>query len=261
MCYHGRMKIALISLLAAAPAFAADAPKTEAPKAAAPAAAPKPAAKPAAPKEAYKTDDEKTIYTIGFLMGRNIAPFNLTPAEAKIAQTGFVDAATNSAPKADIRFYQPRVNEMLTKRFEAHAAKANEAASKAAEPEKIKGRAFTEKWVAENKPQAIPGGGWYLETRAGKGAVPGKTETVKVNYRGTTVDGEEFDSSYKRGTPTEFALNGVIPCWTHGIAMMKPGGAAKLVCPSDVAYGDPGRSGIKPGATLVFEVELLEVVK
>lgn len=240
------MKPALISLLiAAAPAFAADAPKAEAAK-----AAEKPAAKAAAPKDPYKNDDERAIYTIGYLMGRNIAAFKMTPAEAKIAQAGLGDAILGTQPKIDVRFYQPRVNELLTKRMESAAAS-----------EKERGRAFTEKWVKDNKPQAIPGGGWYLETKAGAGPMPSKTAAIKAHYRGTTVEGTEFDSSYKRGEPTEFSLDGVIPCWTNGISMMKVGGKATLVCPSDVAYGDPGRPGIKPGATLVFDVELIEIVK
>jgi FKBP-type peptidyl-prolyl cis-trans isomerase FkpA len=81
-----------------------------------------------------------------------------------------------------------------------------------------------------------------------------------VNYRGTLPDGKEFDSSYKRGQPLEFRLDGVIKCWSEGLKMMKPGGKAKLVCPSSIAYGDTGAGEmILPGATLVFEVELLEV--
>ena len=181
------MKLALISLiLAAAPAFAADAPKAAAPKTEAP--------KAAAPKDPYKTDDERSIYTIGFLMGRNVSSFNLTPAEVKIIQAGLGDAILSAQPKCDVRFYQPRVNELLTKRMEGSATK-----------EKEKGRAFTEKFVKETKPQAIPGGGWYLETKAGAGAMPSKTDTIKAHYRGTTTDGAEFDSSYSRGEPTEFA--------------------------------------------------------
>lgn len=239
------MKLTLLSLLlAAAPAFAADAPKAGAPKAAAPKASV------AASKDPFKTDDERAIYTIGFLMGRNVASFNMTPAEAKIIQAGLGDAILSKQPQVDVRFYQPRVNELLAKRMEGAAAK-----------EKEKGRAFTEKFVKESKPQAIAGGGWYLETKAGAGPMPLKTDTIKAHYRGTTTEGVEFDSSYTRGAPTEFALNGVIPCWTNGISMMKVGGKAKLVCPSDVAYGDPGRPGIKPGATLIFEVELVEIVK
>jgi FKBP-type peptidyl-prolyl cis-trans isomerase FkpA len=240
------MKLALLSLLLAAPAFTADAPKAAAPKA----AVKTEAKKAAAPKESFKNDDERSIYTIGFLMGRNVASFALTPAEVKVIQAGLGDAILSKEPQVDVRFYQPRVNELLTKRMETAAAK-----------EKTAGRTFTEKFVKENKPQTIPGGGWYLETKAGTGAVPSKTDTIKAHYRGTTTEGVEFDSSYSRGAPTEFALNGVIPCWTNGISMMKVGGKAKLVCPSEVAYGDPGRPGIKPGATLVFEVELVEIVK
>lgn len=260
------MKTALMSLLlAAAPAFAADAPKPEAPKAEAPKAA---AAKPepkkaaaAAPKEAYKSDEDRAIYTIGFLMGRNLSPFGLSAAEVKVVQAGMADSVLNKAPQVDVRFYQPRVTEILSKRLEAASKRQEAAMAAAAAPEKEKGRVFTEKFVKDNKPTAIPGGGWYLETKAGTGPIPSKTATIKAHYRGTTVDGAEFDSSYSRGAPTEFSLDGVIKCWTHGISMMKVGGKAKLVCPSDVAYGDPGRSGIKPGATLVFEVELVEIVK
>ncbi len=246
------MKLALLSLaLIAAPAFAADAPKADTPKAAAPKVeAKKAAASPAASRDPFKSDDERAIYTIGFLMGNNVATFNMSPAEIKIIQSGLGDGIVRAPPKVDVRFHQPRVNDLLTRRLESAAAK-----------EKDRGRAFTEAFVKESKPQAIPGGGWYLETLAGSGAVPSKTETIKAHYRGTTIEGAEFDSSYARGAPTEFALNAVIACWTNGISMMKVGGKAKLVCPSDVAYGDPGRPGIKPGATLVFEVELVDIVK
>ena len=238
------MKLSVLFVaLAASAAFAADAPKASAAKPTAPTAAP-------ASKDPYKNDDERAVYTIGFLMGRNVAPFNLTPAEVKIAAAGLGDAALGKTPSVDIRFHQSRVNDMLAKRMEGAAA-----------VEKGKGKVFVDKFVKEKKPQAIPGGGWYVESAPGIGAIPGKTDTVKVHYLGVTVDGAKFDSSYDRGTPTEFALNGVIACWTNGISMMKVGGKAKLVCPSDVAYGDPGRPGIKPGATLIFDVELLEIVK
>jgi FKBP-type peptidyl-prolyl cis-trans isomerase FkpA/FKBP-type peptidyl-prolyl cis-trans isomerase FklB len=85
---------------------------------------------------------------------------------------------------------------------------------------------------------------------------------VTVHYQGTLVDGTVFDSSVKRGAPATFALNGVIKCWTEGVQLIKVGGKARLVCPADIAYGDRGSPPrIKPGATLVFEVELLDIVK
>ncbi len=96
----------------------------------------------------------------------------------------------------------------------------------------------------------------------GKGTSPSASDTVKVHYRGTLTNGREFDSSYKRGQPATFPLNRVIPCWTEGVQTLKVGGKAKLLCPSNLAYGSRGVPGtIPPDAPLVFEVELLEIVK
>jgi FKBP-type peptidyl-prolyl cis-trans isomerase FkpA len=100
----------------------------------------------------------------------------------------------------------------------------------------------------------------YTELRAGTGASPRASQTVKVNYRGTLIDGKEFDSSYKRNMPIEFPLDRVIPCWTEGVQKMKVGGKAKLVCPASIAYGEQGSPPVIPGgAALVFEVELLGI--
>ena len=100
----------------------------------------------------------------------------------------------------------------------------------------------------------------YRSIKDGTGASPKATDKVKVHYKGTFPDGKEFDSSYKRNEPTEFPLNGVIPCWTEGVQLMKTGGKAKLTCPSSIAYGQRGAGGvIPPNATLVFEVELLAI--
>jgi FKBP-type peptidyl-prolyl cis-trans isomerase FkpA len=100
----------------------------------------------------------------------------------------------------------------------------------------------------------------YTSLREGSGATPGPTDTVRVNYRGTLLNGREFDSSYKSGRPVEFQLNNVIKCWTEGLQMMKVGGKAKLVCPSNLAYGEDGIVGSVPRyAVLIFEVELLDI--
>ena len=100
----------------------------------------------------------------------------------------------------------------------------------------------------------------YRSLTEGKGASPKATDIVQVHYRGTFPDGKEFDSSYKRGQPTDFPLNGVIKCWTEGVQRMKVGGKAKLTCPPSLAYGERGASGvIPPNATLQFEVELISI--
>ncbi len=98
--------------------------------------------------------------------------------------------------------------------------------------------------------------------KEGTGASPKATDTVKVHYRGTLMDGKEFDSSYKRGQPASFPLNRVVPCWTEGVQTLKVGGKAKLQCPSQLAYGSRGIPGVIPAdATLLFEIELLEIAK
>lgn len=100
----------------------------------------------------------------------------------------------------------------------------------------------------------------YKSIKSGKGKSPTAASTVEVNYRGTLTNGKEFDSSYKRNQSISFPLSGVIPCWTEGVQMMKPGGKAKLVCPPELAYGARGAgSDVPPNATLIFEVELLSV--
>jgi FKBP-type peptidyl-prolyl cis-trans isomerase FkpA len=117
---------------------------------------------------------------------------------------------------------------------------------------------------AQSAPATTPSGLVYQSLKDGSGASPAATDTVKVHYRGTFPDsGKEFDSSYKRGEPTEFPLNAVIPCWTEGVQKMKPGGKAKLTCPPAIAYGGRGAGGglIPPNTTLNFEIELLEVKK
>ena len=116
---------------------------------------------------------------------------------------------------------------------------------------------------AAKEPGAVvtPSGLVYRSLREGTGASPSATDVVKVHYRGTFPDGKEFDSSLARGSPAEFALNGVIKCWTEGVQRMKVGGKAKLTCPAAIAYGQRGAGGglIPPNATLNFEVELLGI--
>ncbi|MBU6183400.1 MAG: FKBP-type peptidyl-prolyl cis-trans isomerase [Verrucomicrobia bacterium] len=149
---------------------------------------------------------------------------------------------------------------MLKKLLAAALAASTASTTLMAQTALEKGQAF----LAENakKPgvQQTASGLQYTIEAPGEGTAPKPTDTVKVNYRGTLLDGTEFDSSYKRNEPIEFPLNGVIRGWTEGLQLIKPGGKIKLFIPSNLAYGSRGAGGvIGPDETLIFEVELLEV--
>ncbi|AKU14044.1 peptidylprolyl isomerase [Azoarcus sp. CIB] len=108
--------------------------------------------------------------------------------------------------------------------------------------------------------ETLPSGVTVERYKEGTGAAPTKTDVVRVHYQGTLANGREFDSSYGRGQPAEFPVNGVIPCWTEVLQLMKPGGAVRITCPPQTAYGARGIPGtIPPNSTLTFVVELLEV--
>ena len=133
---------------------------------------------------------------------------------------------------------------------------------KAGEKNKKDGEAFLAANAKKDGVKTLPSGLQYKVIASGKGATPKATDTVETNYRGTLIDGTEFDSSYKRGQPAEFPLANVIKCWTEGVQKLKVGGKGRLVCPSEIAYGKNGAgAAIPPNATLVFEVELLDIVK
>jgi FKBP-type peptidyl-prolyl cis-trans isomerase FkpA len=127
--------------------------------------------------------------------------------------------------------------------------------------EKVASAAFLTKAASATGAVRTDSGIVYTELTAGGGASPQASDRVRVHYRGTLTNGTEFDSSYARNEPAEFPLGGVIKCWTEGVQRMKVGGKARLVCPSDLAYGDAGNSAIPGGSALVFEVELLGIVE
>lgn len=204
---------------------------------------------------ALKTDDEKTFYALGFSQGQRMSVFVLSKAELEIVKRGLADGVNGATSAVDMNVYGPKINDMVRTR----APLKQKADAAAAVAVKAKMQAYQDKAAKEPGAQKLPSGLIYKDLTVGAGLSPKATDTVKVHYKGTFTDGAEFDSSYKRNEPTEFPLNGVIKCWTEGVAKMKVGGKAKLVCPSDIAYGDSGRPGIPGGSTLVFEVELLEI--
>src|SRR5439155_2715485 len=123
-------------------------------------------------------------------------------------------------------------------------------------------QAFLEKAAGEAGATKTPGGAVMKTLKPGTGASPAATDKVKVHYTGTLTDGTVFDSSVQRGEPMTLALNGVIKCWSDAVPLMKVGQKGRIVCPADLAYGERGAGPkIKPGATLVFEIELLDIVK
>jgi FKBP-type peptidyl-prolyl cis-trans isomerase FkpA len=197
------------------------------------------------------TDEQKTLYAIGLSVARSLSVFDLTPAEFEYVKQGLVDAETGKKSNVEPSSYNNKIQELAKARRKAMGDKQVGA-----------GKVFLEKAAKEKGAVRSESGMVYTSLSEGKGESPKADDTVKVNYRGTLIDGKEFDSSYKRDKPLEFKLNNVIKCWTEGVQKMKPGGKAQLVCPSNLAYGDNGAGElILPGATLVFEVELLEVKK
>ena len=200
---------------------------------------------------ALQTEEQKTVYALGLILGKNVERLNLTPEELALVQRGLQDAASGKKPEVELETYGPRVQQLAQARMAAGAKVAQE-----------KGQVFLDQAAAEQGAVKTPSGMVFRSLQAGTGATPAASDTVKVHYRGTLVDGTEFDSSIKRGQPAEFQLSGVIPCWTEGVQKMKVGEKARLVCPPGLAYGERGSPPTIPGgSTLVFEVELLEVVK
>ena len=198
-----------------------------------------------------KTDEQKTLYALGMALSQNLTLFSLTDAELELVKAGLTDGAQRKASKVPMETFGPKIKEMMTAR-----------ATVAATNEKKLGQAFAEKAAAEKGATKTPSGIIVTTLKPGTGPAPTATDKVKVHYHGTLTDGTVFDSSVQRGQPIDLPLNGVIKCWSEGLTHMKVGGKSRLVCPSELAYGDRGAPPkIRPGATLVFEVELLEILK
>jgi FKBP-type peptidyl-prolyl cis-trans isomerase FkpA len=196
-----------------------------------------------------KTDEEKTLYAIGAVVGQNLKVFDLSPQELEQVKKGVRDRLSgDSKSQPDLQSFREKIGALANERGTAQAAKQKEAS-----------KGYLAKAAQEPGAKKLPSGLIITVLKEGQGPSPKPTDKVKVNYEGKLVDGTVFDSSYKRGQPAEFPLNGVIKCWTEGVGLMKVGEKARLVCPADIAYGEAGHPPIPGGATLVFEVELLGI--
>jgi FKBP-type peptidyl-prolyl cis-trans isomerase len=206
---------------------------------------------PAAKPLEVTTDDQKAFYSLGVLMSQQIEAFSLTPEELALVQKGFADGVNKAKPVTDPEASKGKLQDIAQGRMKAAADKAAAA-----------GVEFLDKASKEAGATKTESGIVIKHTQPGTGASPKATDQVKVHYEGKLIDGKVFDSSVQRGEPATFPLNGVIPCWTEGVQTMKVGGKAQLVCPANLAYGPNGSPPtIPPQATLVFDVELIDIVK
>ena len=197
-----------------------------------------------------ETEEDKLYYALGLAAAQGLGPFkgNLTADQIELVKLAFSDAIEDKEAQVKLEDYVPKLGE-----------RAQQLTNSTSQAEKEKGQAFLAQAAQEEGAIQTASGLLYQELVAGTGAQPTAASKVKVHYHGTLVDGKVFDSSVDRGEPISFALNQVIKGWQEGLQMMQVGGKARLVIPSDLAYGDRGRPGIPGGATPVFEVELLAI--
>ncbi|HEX9021250.1 MAG TPA: FKBP-type peptidyl-prolyl cis-trans isomerase [Nitrospirota bacterium] len=203
----------------------------------------------AADKQELKTSKDKLSYALGHDLGRNLKRSGIE-TDTDVFMKGLKDALSGGKSLMTDEEAKNTIAEM-----------EKEWVKNFAEKNKKEGEAF----LAENKKKSgvktLPSGLQYKVITEGKGKSPQESDTVTVNYRGTLIDGTEFDSSYKRGQPATFPVNGVIKGWTEALQHMKEGAKWQLFIPADLAYGERAPQGIPPNAALVFEVELISIQK
>jgi FKBP-type peptidyl-prolyl cis-trans isomerase len=240
---------ATISLLALGLAAA----RAEDKKITVPGIAPATAAPASAPAKPAFTEAQ-IVEEFGWFVGKRVGLTELefTPAEVAAFVKGVSTAAAGKDSPFELEKIGPLMDEFMQKKQATFMGKAK-AKSLATST------AFFTKLKENKNIVELPSGLRYEVTKPGAGAFPKASDTVKVHYVGTLIDGTEFDSSVKRGEPAEFPLEGVIPGWTEGLQKINQGGKLKLYVPPHLAYGDEGKGSIPPSSTLIFEVELLEI--
>ena len=197
------------------------------------------------------TDEQKFSYVLGFQFGQQMKSEGLEVDVDAFAAA--MDDVFKGAPLQmsieEMRAALQAGQQMLLEKKQAEAESARQA-----------GVAFLEQNKSKEGVVVVPSGLQYIELKAGEGESPGADSEVTVHYRGTLINGEEFDSSYKRGEPTSFGLNGVIPGFRESLMLMKPGAKWRVFVPSELGYGAQGAgSSIGPNQTLIFEIELISV--
>ena len=196
------------------------------------------------------TDEQKTLYALGLAINQSLSNFSLSETEFEIVKSGITDGFLKQPPKVDPKAFSQKISQLQEAR-----------ALVIAEAEKKAGATFLAKVAAESGAKKTESGAILKTIKEGNGATPKITDKVKVQYQGALIDGTVFDNTTKPGEPAELRVNEMSKCWVEGIQQIKVGGKSKLVCPSNLAFRDKGMPPlIKPGATLVFEIELLEII-
>jgi len=210
---------------------------------------------PAAAPDTLQDAQDQVSYAIGLNLGLGLKR-DAVAVDPQILAQGVRDAQSGSKP----RLTDDQVHAALARLQAAVEARRQEIAGQAAATNKAEGAAFLAANAAKAGVVSLPSGLQYQVLTAGSGPTPKLDDTVVCNYRGTLLNGAEFDSSYKRGSPASFPVNGVIKGWTEALRRMPVGSKWRLFVPADLAYGEKGVGGdIGPNAVLIFEVELLSI--
>lgn len=197
-----------------------------------------------------KTKTDTASFYFGYLNGTTLAQLKMN----EINMEAFVAGINSALQKKEIKESPQMMNMYLNQYFQ-------ELSMRIAQENLEKGKKFLEENAKQEGVDTLSDGIQYKVITKGEGAMPKETDIVKVHYKGTLIDGTEFDSSYSRGEPTQFPLNQVIPGWTKALQAMPVGSKWIIYIPADQAYGQRGGGPIGPNETLIFEVELLEIVK
>jgi FKBP-type peptidyl-prolyl cis-trans isomerase FklB len=209
----------------------------------------------AAEKPDLKNENDKVSYSVGYQVGGDFRRQGVE-LDPDLLVKGMQDAMSGGKPLMT----QEEMNKTLVDLKRKVVTAQREEQKKAAEKNMAEGKKFLEGNARKDGVTTLPSGLQYKVTAKGTGASPKKTDSVTVHYKGTLIDGTEFDSSYKRGKPATFRVDGVIAGWTEALQLMKPGAKWQLFIPANLAYGERGAgSRIGPNRTLIFEVELIKV--
>jgi FKBP-type peptidyl-prolyl cis-trans isomerase FkpA len=238
-----------LSLVLGGMAMAADAPAAATPKAAAPKATTATHA-PTAKAGAIDPEQDKALYALGVLLSRNLETFQLSEAEFVRVRAGISDGFHKKPEAATAEASLPQVQALQRSRMMALSQHQKEA-----------GQAYLDKAASAPGATKTSSGLLYIPVSTGNGAMPARTDRVKVNYEGRLIDGTVFDSSAQHGgQPATLQVGSIIPCWTEALQLMKVGGKSRIICPSGLAYGDRGAPPkIMPGAALEFDIELVSI--